>query len=206
MGLLLAAVAASCTPVPTVYVQLLSFNGPYVNGIPTFPYQIQFAAAFPLRAECDDYYHGGAPGDRWWAYLDNLAAPNLSYMRFGGQGLVPYQEAAWILLQTYANPASQWPDMNFAVWNIFNPNVPITANAQRWIDLAAANYQGVDYSDVYILTPVNINAPATEDQEFLFVFNDGQIIIPPTPEPGSLALFGSGVVGGLAVLRRRRKH
>ena len=205
-GMLLCAAGAYSSPIPTLNVRLVSFNGPFVNGIPTFPYTISFAGIVPLHAMCDDYYHDGAPGDVWWAYLNNLATPNLNFMRFGNQGLIPYEEAGWLLLQTYVNPTSQWPDMNFAVWHIFNPTVPITANAQRWINLAQANYQGVDYSEVYILTPVQINAPPTGDQEFLFVYKGGTITTLSTPEPGSLALLGSGVLSSLAALRRRRKH
>ena len=141
---------------------LVSYNGHFVNGIPAFPYQIQFAPAFPLQGMCDDYYHDGAPGDSWRAYLNQLSNPQLSYMRFGNQGVVPYEEAAWLLQQTYLTPSYQWPDMNFAVWHIFNSTVPINANSQSWINLAAANYQGGDYSDVPPLSGVIYTEGRTE--------------------------------------------
>jgi len=185
-------------------MSLVSFNGPFVNGIPTYPYAIQYSATFPLIGMCDDYYHDGAPGDRWKAYLNNVEAPNLAYMRFGNQGIVPYEEASWLLIQTYLQPSTQWPDMNYAVWHIFNPTVPITSNAQNWINLAAANYPNVDYSQIWVATPVQINAPPTGDQEFLFLWPYTNPPIPPeVPEPGTLALFGTSTVAAAVALRRK---
>lgn len=180
---------------------LVSFNGPFVNGIPTYPYALQIGF-FPIPGMCDDYYHDGAPGDHWIAYVHNLPTANLAYMRFGSQGIVPYEESAWLLQQTFTQPFTQWPDMNYAVWHIFNPTVPIDSNSQIWIDLAAANYAGGNYKDVWVATPVDINAPPTGDQEFLMVITTPSPF-GGTPEPGSLVLLSTGVAGIVATLRRR---
>ena len=77
-------------------------------------------------------------------------------MRSGGQRLGNYEEAGWLLLQTYSTPKSRRLDMHFAVWRIFDPTVPINSNSQNWINLAAANYQGVAYSEVDIRAPAQI--------------------------------------------------
>ena len=98
---LLCSAAAYGSSIPTFFVRLVSFDGPFVNGIPTYPYTLVTSRS-----------HDGAPGDTWTAYINNLGRPNLACMRFGNQGLVPYEEAGWILLQTQSNPSSQWPDMN----------------------------------------------------------------------------------------------
>jgi len=42
-----------------------------------------------------------------------------------------------------------------------------------------------------IATPVDVNAPPTGDQEFIYI----------TPEPGSLILLASGCVGIAGLLR-----
>jgi len=200
------ACSVSALASPYTWV-LLSFNGPYVNGIPTYTYTIGVAATESFPAMCDDFYHAGAPGDVWKANVTNMANPNLGVMRFGNQGIVPYEEASWLLMQTYSNPSSEWPDMNFAVWHIFNPSVPIDPNSQHWIDLAAANYQDGDYSNVYVVTPVWLDAPPSGDQEFLVYDTSGELrLFTSTPEPGSLALLGTGALTAVAALRRKWKN
>jgi PEP-CTERM motif len=207
LGVVLIAIAACASTIPTVTMSLVSFDGPFVNYIPTYPYTIIFTPGFPLQGMCNDYYHDGAPGDRWPAFLTNLDTPVLSLMRFGNLGIIPYEEAAWILIQTYAQPKSQWPDMNYAVWRIFNSTVPVYGNSQYWIDQAAANYGNQDYGEVWVATPTAIHAPSTGDQEFLFVWTyRTPPPIPSVPEPGSLALFATSALSAGAAIRRRWKH
>jgi len=178
-------------------MHLLSFDGPFVNGIPTYPYTLQIGDSVPFIGVCDAYYHDGAPGDSWQANLTNLATGDLTYLRFASSGLEAYEEAAWILLRTDVNAPNQWPDMNYAIWAIFNPTVPIDSTAQAWIDQAQSQakkkFPNVDFSLVMIATPVDINAPPTSDQEFMYI----------TPEPGSLILLVSGALGMARLLRRK---
>jgi hypothetical protein len=179
-----------------------------VNGIPTYPYTLVAAGSVPFWAMCDDYYHDGTPGDIWLANLTNLGTGNLTYVRFASSGLVDYQEAGWILLQTPTTPTPQWPDMNYAVWHIFNPTVPIDTLAQQWIYAAQQEAQlgfpGVDFYLVEIGTPVDIDAPPTGDQEFLWILSGGSN--PTTPEPGSLILLGTGALALFGVLHRKLTH
>ena len=194
-----------CAPIPTFTISLISFDGPFVNGIPTYPYTIQLFGLFSVNAMCDDYYHDGTPGDVWQAYLTELSTGRLSTLRFGGQGLVPYEEAAWIFLQTFTVPSSQWPDMNYAVWHIFNPTVLIDANSQRWIDLATIFYPFTVYDEVWIVTPNPINAPPTGDQEFIFFGPSTTPFQAPVPEPGSLLLLTTSGLAAFATLRSKWK-
>ena len=186
----------------------MSFDGPFVNGIPTYPYSLLAAGSVPFWAMCDDYYHDGTPGDVWLANLTNLGTGSLTYLRFASSGLVDYQEAAWILLQTPVTPTVQWPDMNFAVWHIFNPTLPIDTLAQQWISAAqTAAQQGFPNTDFYLVeigTPLNINAPPTGDQEFLWINSKGTS--PVAPEPGSMILLGTGVLGLFGATRLKHNR
>ena len=51
---------------------------------------------------CDDWVHGGAPGDTWQANYTNLGTGNLSLLRFNQLpgALTLYDEVGWLLLQT----------------------------------------------------------------------------------------------------------
>jgi hypothetical protein len=195
-GLVFWALGACASPVT---LHLLSFDGPVVNGIPTYPYTLQIDGESPFFGMCNDYYHDGTPGDKWHANLTNLGSGDLSTVRFASSGLLAYQEAAWILLQTGMNAPTEWPDLNYAVWAIFNPSLPIGPSAQSWIDSAQAEarkkFPSANFSLVEIATPVDINAPETGDQEFMYI----------TPEPGSLILLGSGALGIAGVLRKHWK-
>ena len=83
--------------------------------------------------------------------------------------------------------------MNVAVWYNFDNNTPLTTGAQFWLAQAQqeANngFPGVNFHRVAAYTPLNQYDPD---------LNSPQEIITIVPEPTSLVLFGSGLVGLLA--------
>lgn len=195
-GLLLWAVSASANPVTA---ELIAFLGQYENGIPTYPYALTINNGPDLMVMCDDYWHGGEPGDVWQANLTVLTTNNRSLLRFdrGGTG-IPYKEAAWIMKQFAVTDKSQWPDMNYAVWGILSTGVPLDNLAEQWVAAAKAEaekgFPHVNFGDVMILTPVDIFSPPQDPQEFMFL----------VPEPASFVLLGSAVVAAIGARRRFR--
>ena len=187
IGLLAASVSAYAGPVTLDFIAFQS--GGWQLG---YPYSATVNGGSVIAVMCDDWVHGGVPGDTWPAYITNLGTGDLSLLRFNQMSgaLTLYHEVGWLLLQTQVTQQDQWTDINFAVWNIFDSSVPLNPNAQNWLNMAqqeAVNgFPGTDFYRVLIYTPVNQYATnPTDPQELLTVI----------PEPGTLLLLGTGIVG-----------
>jgi len=162
---------------------------------------------------CDDYVHGGMPGDTWFANVTNLGSQDVIKTRFDTipgddslYSLLLYNKAGWLLLETQVEPSSEWLPINMAVWNIFDPSAPCNTECMAW-QSAAQNearlgFPGVDFNKVYIVTPVNQHDPDPNSiQEFMYIGEDSSSPGRATaPEPGTFLLMGTGV---LAAFGRR---
>jgi len=193
---------------PTEFTFIGWDGGDWQNG---YPYYIEENNGSPtiLNVMCDDYAHGGMPGDQWEANITNLGTGNIQLTRFnnlpGQNALYPlmlYDEAGWLLLETKVESNSNWVYMNEAVWNIFDSNAPCNMTCEGWIAAAVSGIKGLPqnyFNDVYIVTPVNQHDPDPNSmQEFMYLGEGGSGNSPgqqSTPEPGTLVLMGTGVLG-----------
>lgn len=199
---------------PVEFTFLAWNNGEWQNG---YPYIIQEDGGpnAAIAVMCDDYVHGGQPGDQWEANITDLGTGNIQMTRFanlpGSTALYPlmlYDEAGWILLETQMEQQSQWKEMNYAVWTIFDASAPCDATCQGWISAAKNGIVGLPqnyFNDVYIITPVDRKDPDPNSaQEFMTIGAGsngfGADSAQTTPEPGTLILMGTGL---LAAFGRR---
>jgi hypothetical protein len=200
LALLAVATVCSATPVTMVFQ---GFHGP---GWPAgYPYFADVGGVSGAQVMCDDWAHGGFPGQTWQANFTDLGTINAgnigsSSLRFNQlqNALTLYREAGWLLLETQNTPSYQWTFINLAVWHILDKNAPVSALSKVWLDAAQneANngFPGVDFHPVGIYTPVDQYDPNLENpQEFLRL----------VPEPGTLLLLVCGVAG-LAARKKLR--
>jgi len=192
-ALLLATVSGFAAPVTIVFT---SFNeGLWQLG---YPYTAAVDGVAGVTVMCDDWAHGGEPGQTWQANVTNLGSGDLSLLRFNQVPNAPvlYDEVGWLALQAQNATPDQRPDINSAVWFIFDSAAQLTPGAPYWLDLAQeealAGFPGVNFNEISIYTPVNqygVDAQGNLDP------NAPQELLRPAPEPATLALLAGGLLG-----------
>jgi hypothetical protein len=157
-------------------------NGSYYVGLTTVNI-IDGSITGSIQAFCDDFQHDISVPATYLATIQAVA---------GNDTLE--QEAYYGMMfgTTPSGNSQQDSDIQELIWNLSGANYALNGNMTTLQQQMLANYQNADYSGAFLL-----NA-GDNGQTFM-----GIDPAAPTPEPSSLFLFGSGLVGMAGVVRRK---
>ncbi len=170
----------------------LKFNGlPTGNnysGVPSYPYELSVNGGPNQWMMCIGYQEHISGGETWQATVTSVGSLDPS------THLLDY-EAAFLFEMAVADHGAN-SDINAAAWWLLEGAPSLTPGAQSLELLAQSqSYYLGEFSDVRLYTAI----PGTESGSL----GTAQDFLANTPEPASLALFGSGVIGIGGLLRRR---
>ena len=170
----------------------MQFNGtPTSNnysGEPSYPYDLSVNGGPNQWMMCMGYYEHISGGETWQATPVSVGSLDLS------THLLNY-EAAFLFTKAEADHGIN-SDVNAAVWWLFEGVPTLTPGAQALVTLAQSQtYTQGEFANVMVYSAI----PGTESGNL----GTAQDFMGSTPEPGTLALLGSGVIGLAGLLRRK---
>jgi PEP-CTERM motif len=198
---MLALCTGSALANSTVDMQLVSVGGNNAGGVYTYPYNFSINGGAPVSLICDTYDNEITVGETWKAQVGGL----LSGSGLFGNQLLDYK-AAGLIFKSILNGTLSANVGNFAIWGLFSTNAQNSSYFQSSgagaVELQYLAWAGSApnsaFNGLVLYTPISGTQSANgPPQEF--------IGYSPVPEPGSMILFGTGMLSLAGVVRRKLK-
>jgi hypothetical protein len=189
---LLAGIAMLLTGLPAMANASMFFSSAGSNsymGTPSYPYNLSVNGGPLQNMMCLGFNEHISGGETWMATVAPVGSLDLT------THLTDYQAAYLFTLAVADHGADS--DINAAIWFLYEGVPTLDAGAANYVALA----QGTSYFqgefagvDLYTAIPGTESGTLGTAQNFF-----------GTPEPGSLMLLGTGVLGIAGMIRRKIK-
>ena len=157
-------------------------------GVASYPYDVSVDGGPNQLMMCIGYYEHIEGGETWKADVISIGSLDPT------THLLDY-EAAYLFKQAVATGGGD-PNLNAAAWYIFEGAPGLTPEAQAWVTLAQNQiYTKGEFADIFLFKAI----PGTESGNI----GTAQDFLASTPEPTTLMMCGTGIIGLAGVLRRK---
>jgi hypothetical protein len=180
-------------------MQLTSVGGNNAGGVYTYPYNFSINGAPSVPLICDSYDNEVIVGETWKANVSSL----LSGKGLFGNQLLDYK-AAGLIFKSILNGTLTANVGNYAIWGLFSTNAQNSAYFQssgaagietQYLAMASTAKNSAFNGLVLYMPIAGTQSWGGTAQEY--------IGYSPVPEPGSLALFGTGLLSLSGLVRRK---